>query len=70
MNLNLSFYEKKVMRLREGLVDGHKYTFEEIGRIFKITRGRVHQVYSKALRKTKWQKREDIINTKESEEIL
>ena len=31
--------------------DGHTYTLEEVGRIFKVTRERVRQVESKAIRK-------------------
>ena len=31
--------------------DGYTYTLEEVGRIFKVTRERVRQVESKAIRK-------------------
>jgi RNA polymerase primary sigma factor len=37
--------------LRYGLGDGYSYTLEETGRIFKVTRERIRQIESKALKK-------------------
>ena len=37
--------------MRYGIGDGYTYTLEEVGRIFKVTRERVRQVESKAIRK-------------------
>ncbi len=39
------------LRLRYGLADGYAYTLEEVGRIFSVTRERVRQIESKAVRK-------------------
>jgi len=43
--------EEKVIRLRFGLNDGCPRTLEEVGSIFNVTRERVRQIESKALRK-------------------
>ena len=43
--------EEKVLRLRFGLDDGNQRTLEEVGREFKVTRERIHQIEAKALRK-------------------
>ncbi|MBR1444520.1 MAG: RNA polymerase sigma factor RpoD [Firmicutes bacterium] len=45
--------EKKVLRLRFGLVDGRQRTLEEVGKEFKVTRERIRQIEAKALRKLK-----------------
>jgi RNA polymerase primary sigma factor len=39
------------LRLRYGLTDGYAYTLEEVGKIFSVTRERVRQIESKAVRK-------------------
>ena len=49
----LSYREREIIKLRCGIGDGYTYTFEEVGRIFKVTRERVRQVEAKALRKLK-----------------
>ena len=36
--------------MRFGLADGYAYTLEEVGKIFSVTRERVRQIESKALR--------------------
>ena len=41
----------EILKLRYGVGDGYTYTLEEVGRIFKVTRERVRQVESKAIRK-------------------
>lgn len=45
--------EEKVLRLRFGLYDGRTRTLEEVGREFNVTRERIRQIESKALRKLK-----------------
>ncbi len=43
--------ESKVLQLRFGLIDGRQRTLEEVGREFNVTRERIRQIESKALRK-------------------
>ena len=43
--------EEKVLRLRFGLEDGRPRTLEEVGKEFNVTRERIRQIESKALRK-------------------
>ena len=47
----LNHREREILRLRYGLIDGYSYTLEEVGRIFSVTRERVRQIESKAVRK-------------------
>jgi RNA polymerase primary sigma factor len=47
----LNYREREILRLRYGLVDGYAYTLEEVGKIFSVTRERVRQIESKAVRK-------------------
>ncbi len=48
---DLNHREREILRLRYGLADGYAYTLEEVGRIFSVTRERVRQIESKAVRK-------------------
>ena len=48
---SLSERERKVLELRFGLGDGFSRTLEEVGRQFRVTRERIRQIESKALRK-------------------
>jgi len=48
---DLSYREREILRLRYGLADGYTYTLEEVGKIFSVTRERVRQIESKAVRK-------------------
>jgi RNA polymerase primary sigma factor len=48
---DLSYREREIIRLRYGLADGYSYTLEEVGKIFSVTRERVRQIESKAVRK-------------------
>ena len=47
----LNHREREIIRLRYGLTDGYSYTLEEVGQIFSVTRERVRQIESKAVRK-------------------
>lgn len=47
----LSEREKKVLELRFGLKDSTPRTLEDVGRVFGVTRERIRQIESKALRK-------------------
>jgi RNA polymerase primary sigma factor len=47
----LTHREQKVLALRFGLEDGRSRTLEEVGREFNVTRERIRQIESKALRK-------------------
>ena len=43
--------EEQVLRLRFGFEDGKTLTLEEVGKVFNVTRERVRQIESKALRR-------------------
>ena len=47
----LSPREVRILQLRFGLVDGYNYTLEEVGRKFGVTRERVRQIESQALKR-------------------
>lgn len=47
----LSDRERAILSLRYGLEDGRSRTLEEVGRDFNVTRERIRQIESKALRK-------------------
>ena len=42
---------EEVLRMRFGLTDGKPHTLEEVGKEFDVTRERIRQIESKALRK-------------------
>ncbi len=46
----LEYREREILRLRYGLTDGYAYTLEEVGKIFSVTRERVRQIETKAVR--------------------
>lgn len=48
---HLNYREREILKLRYGLADGYSYTLEEVGKIFSVTRERVRQIESKAMRK-------------------
>jgi len=50
---NLSERETKILKMRFGLSNGREHTLEEVGEQFKVTRERIRQIESKALRKLK-----------------
>ena len=43
--------EQRVLEMRFGLLDGQSRTLEEVGKEFQVTRERIRQIESKALRK-------------------
>ena len=47
----LSDRERQVLEMRFGLLDGRDHTLEEVGQYFNVTRERIRQIESKALRK-------------------
>ncbi len=47
----LSDKEREILRYRYGLVDGTEYTLEQVGKMFNVTRERIRQIESKAIRK-------------------
>ena len=46
----LDYREREIIRLRFGLADGYSYTLEDVGKIFAVTRERVRQIETKAVR--------------------
>ena len=50
-NVNLSLKERKILLLRAGYYDGKPKTLEEIGQMFGVTRERIRQLESRALKK-------------------
>ncbi|MDV3196180.1 MAG: sigma-70 family RNA polymerase sigma factor [Candidatus Phytoplasma stylosanthis] len=48
---NLTDKEEQILKMRYGLLDGHVYTLEELGHKFGVTRERIRQIESKALRR-------------------
>ncbi|XRB19905.1 RNA polymerase sigma factor SigA [Pseudoscourfieldia marina] len=49
--------EKTVLRMRYGLEDGRMHTLEEIGKHFRVTRERIRQIESKAIRRLQQKER-------------
>ncbi|MGL5722129.1 MAG: RNA polymerase sigma factor RpoD [Brevinema sp.] len=43
--------EQRVLKMRFGLEDGYVHTLEEVGYLFQVTRERIRQIESKALKK-------------------
>ena len=48
---SLTARERDVLKMRFGLDDGYPHTLEEVGRHFEVTRERIRQIESKALKK-------------------
>jgi RNA polymerase primary sigma factor len=48
---SLNYREREIIRLRYGLSGGCEYTLSEVGKIFSVTRERIRQIESDALRK-------------------
>jgi len=49
--MTLSPRERRIIRLRFGLDNGYCYTLEELGKIFHVTRERIRQIETKAMKK-------------------
>jgi RNA polymerase primary sigma factor len=49
--------EERVLRLRFGLQDGYRYTLEEVGEKFGLTRERIRQIEKQALRRLRHPRR-------------
>lgn len=62
--------ERRILELRYGLADGYPRTLEEVGKHYSVTRERIRQIESKALRKlrhpTRRVKLEGFLETTES----
>ncbi|MGD2245275.1 MAG: RNA polymerase sigma factor RpoD [Candidatus Aminicenantes bacterium] len=56
---DLTDREAAILKLRFGLDDGREHTLEEVGQIFRVTRERIRQIESKALKKLKKSQRGD-----------
>jgi RNA polymerase primary sigma factor len=53
----LSPREERILRMRFGLQDGYRYTLEEIGQKFGLTRERIRQIEKHALRRLRHPRR-------------
>jgi RNA polymerase sigma factor (sigma-70 family) len=53
INQVLTYREKEVIKLRFGFKDGIGFTFEEIAKVFKVTKERVGQIHKNAISKLK-----------------
>ena len=49
--------EKEILKLRHGIVDGNELTLEELGQIYGLTRERIRQIESKALKRLRHPRR-------------
>ena len=47
----LPYRERGILQMRYSLGDGHVYTLAEVGYVFRLTRERIRQLQSRALRK-------------------
>lgn len=50
---SLTFREREIIKLRYGIDDGHTYTLEEVGRVFKLTQSQVRRVEAAAIKTIK-----------------
>jgi RNA polymerase primary sigma factor len=58
---SLTGRERKILKLRFGLHDGHPRTLEEVGREFSVTRERIRQIQVKALYKLRKTSRSKVL---------
>ena len=49
--------QSEILRLRYGLLDGRRYTLEQIGQIYGVTRERIRQIEAKALERLRHPRR-------------
>jgi RNA polymerase primary sigma factor len=61
--LTLNSREEKIIRMRFGIDLDQSYTLEEIGMHFDVTRERIRQIESKALKKLRHPSRNEILKT-------
>jgi RNA polymerase primary sigma factor len=54
---SLPYREARILRLRFGLENGRYYTLEEVGKKFGLTRERIRQIETKALRRLRHPRR-------------
>jgi RNA polymerase primary sigma factor len=47
----LSYREREILKLRYGLGNGVKYTLEEVGHIFRVSRERIRQLEKQGIAK-------------------
>ena len=47
----LNWREREIIKLRYGLGDGHAYTLDQVSKIFAVSRERIRQIESRAMRK-------------------
>ncbi|MCL4137170.1 UNVERIFIED_CONTAM: hypothetical protein GTU68_008208 [Idotea baltica] len=64
----LTYREREILKMRYGLGDGYSYTLEEVGHVFQVTRERVRQIESKAVRKLQQPYRLTIFRGEQSNE--
>jgi RNA polymerase primary sigma factor len=54
---SMPFREARILRMRFGLENGKFYTLEEVGKRFGLTRERIRQIETKALRRLRHPRR-------------
>ncbi len=59
--------EEKVLKMRFGVGGGSEHTLEEVGQNFTVTRERIRQIESKALRKLRHPSRSRVLSVFVSE---
>lgn len=52
--LGLTYREREIVKMRFGFGDGCEYTLEETGFVFRVSKGRIFQIESKAIRKLQY----------------
>ena len=60
---NLTEREQKVLRMRFGLDENQDHTLEEVGKQLEVTRERIRQIESKALRKLRHPSRSELLRS-------
>jgi len=53
----LPLKEREILKLRYGLNDGNAYTLEEVGSMYNVTRERIRQIETKAVKKLRMESR-------------
>jgi RNA polymerase primary sigma factor len=55
----LPLKEREILKLRYGLNDGNAYTLEEVGNMYNVTRERIRQIETKAVKKLRMENRRE-----------